>query len=180
VGLTLLACVSAIGVWWVGRAPDRTAADPRVAPHIGGPVRQSTSAGSRADAEPGSASGVAVVDVLRRWDERRASAWAAGDVRGLRDLYAGRTGTTDVAMLRAYLRRGLRVEGMRMQMLAAQALVATPTRVRLQVTDRLVGSVVVSPAGRRALPRDAASTRVVELSRGSPDRSWKVTSVVRP
>jgi hypothetical protein len=178
VGLTLLACLSAAGMWWVGRAPDRTAVNQRV--RTGGSVTQPTSAGRPADPIPSAAPAVAAVEVLREWDQHRAHAYAAGDLRGLRDLYAGRTGTTDVAILRGYLRRGLRVEGMRMQLLAAQVLVAMPTRVRLRVTDRLVGAVAVSSTGRRALPRDAANTRVVELSRESPDHTWQVTSVVRP
>ena len=51
---------------------------------------------------------------LHDWDDRRASAWAAADPAALRALYepGSAAGRVDVAMLRAWRERGLRVEGL--------------------------------------------------------------------
>jgi len=116
--------------------------------------------------------------VLGAWDRARARAFAAGDVAALRSLYVdgSEAGTSDVRLLRDYLRRGLRVEGMRMQLLEVEVLDRSPDRLRARVTDRLAEAVVVGPGLRRRLPRDRASTRVVELRRGSGER-WRVLEV---
>jgi hypothetical protein len=79
--------------------------------------------------------------------------------------------------LRAYLRAGLHVEGMRMQVLALEVLHQDPRRLRVLVTDRLTGAVAVADAGQMVLPQDQASTRVVELLRRGPDDPWRMGSV---
>ena len=116
------------------------------------------------------------MEVLREWDEARAAAYATGSVASLRELYAARAGASDVRLLRSYLRRGYRVEGMRMQLLAVRVLAHGPGRWRLRVTDRLAGGHAVGYGERLALPRDRASTRTVRLERGRDDR-WRVVSV---
>jgi len=75
--------------------------------------------------------------ILRAWDLRRARAWAAGDVHALDKLYTPRskTGAVDHAMLRSYVRRGLVVEGMATQVLAADLGVSDATHLTLVVTD---------------------------------------------
>ncbi len=114
--------------------------------------------------------------VLRGWDEARAAAYASGSVAELRELYVGGAGASDVRLLRSYLRRGYRVEGMRMQLLAVRVLAHGPGRWRLRVTDRLAGGEAVREGERLALPRDRASTRTVRLARGDDGR-WRVVSV---
>jgi hypothetical protein len=116
-------------------------------------------------------------DVLRAWDRARSRAFAAGDVAALRRLYVpgSAAGTSDVRLLRRYLRRGLRVDGMRMQLLAVTVLARGPTALRVRVTDRLVGAVAVGHGVREPLPHDRASTRVVAL-RHAGDR-WRVAWV---
>jgi len=118
-------------------------------------------------------------DVLRRWDRARARAFAEGDVEALQSLYVAGSaaGTSDVRLLKAYLRRGLRVEGMRMQLLTLEVLREEPTRLRLLVTDRLTGAVAVGHGSRTHLPEDKASTRVVELRRSRPGAEWRVARV---
>ncbi|HLN78334.1 MAG TPA: hypothetical protein VK204_14895 [Nocardioidaceae bacterium] len=118
-------------------------------------------------------------DVLRRWDRARARAFADGDVAALRRLYVegSAAGTADVRLLRGYLRRGLRVGGMRMQLLALEVVREGRGRLVLRVTDRLTGAVAVDGRTRMPLPQDAASTRVVELRRPRPDMPWRVASV---
>jgi hypothetical protein len=116
------------------------------------------------------------VEVLRRWDEARAAAYASGSVGALRELYAGTAGARDVRLLRSYLRRGYRVEGMRMQLLDVRVRAREPGAWLLRVTDRLAGGVAVRQGARVALPRDRASTRTVRLERDGAGR-WRVVSV---
>jgi hypothetical protein len=65
---------------------------------------------------------------------------------------------------------------MRMQLLAVEVLHEERQVLRVRVTDRLIGAVVAGEDTRIALPRDRASTRVVELRR-SPSRRWRVAWV---
>jgi hypothetical protein len=116
--------------------------------------------------------------VLSAWDDRRAEAWAAGDAGALADLYTVRssTGRADGAMLRTWTRRGLRVEGMRMQLLDLDVRHWSHGRLSLVVTDRLAGGVAVGVGGGRVpLPRDEPSTRSVVLRRVAGE--WRVRSV---
>lgn len=154
----------------------------------GGPTALGVSAGPAASVPPAVATPAVraaptrsrASAVLHRWDRGRAEAFAAGDLAALRRLYVpgSAAGTADARTLRAYLERGLRVEGMRMQLLAVEVLEERPGRIRLRVTDRLTGAVAVGPRGRVRLPSDAASTRVVELVRR--DAGWQVASVSAP
>jgi hypothetical protein len=110
---------------------------------------------------------VAAIDLLRDWDARRAEAWAAGDVPAVRRLYVpgSRTGRRDSAALAAYADRGLRVTGVRHQLLAVDVLARTDRRVTLRVTDRLSRAVARGPRGPVVLPRDRPSTWRVWLCR---------------
>jgi len=116
------------------------------------------------------------VRLLHGWDLRRSRAYARASVPALRDLYVDRAGVADVRLLRAYAARGYRVAGMRMQLLDVSVLAHAPQRWRLRVTDRLDGAVAVGEGRRTALPRDRASTRVVQLVRGADGR-WRAASV---
>lgn len=120
---------------------------------------------------------VAAIDVLRAWDARRAEAWATGDPQALRRLYTpgSRTGRRDRAALAAYADRGLRVTGVRMQLLAVDVLRVTGHRVTLRVTDRLSRAVARGPGGAVVLPRDRPSTWRVRLSRRAGE--WRVAEV---
>ena len=120
------------------------------------------------------------LDVLREWDRRRAAAWAAGDVRALAALYtrSSTAGRRDVAMLGSYRSRGLRVRGMSRQLLAVRVLRSEPGLLRVRVTDRLVGAVVVRAGAARELPRDAASTLVMTLRRVAGH--WRMDQVTQP
>ena len=120
------------------------------------------------------------LEILHRWDDARSAAWSAGSVPGLRDLYTpgSRAGAEDGARLTAYLRRGLVVDGMRMQVLDVVVQVATSTRLVLVVTDRLAAATAVSrtdPALRWALPRDVPTTRTLTLVRSAG--RWLVAEV---
>lgn len=116
-------------------------------------------------------------DLLRTWDAARARAWARGDPRRLTRLYApGSTaGARELAMLRAWTARGLRVRDLRTQLLSVREVARTSTTWALWVTDRLVGGVVTGPGTRRPLPRDGPSTRTVLLR--LVHGSWRVAAV---
>lgn len=122
---------------------------------------------------------VAGVAVLREWDEARAAAWAAGDEHALRELYVpgSRAGEEDVAMLRRWVARGLRVEGMQTQVLSVDLLERSESRLVLRVTDRLAGAVAVrdSDGDEWSLPRDRASTQRMVFRR-TPE-GWLLASV---
>lgn len=115
---------------------------------------------------------VASLVVLRDWDRARSSAWARGDVRALRRLYAAGSavGSADVAMLQRWVGRGLRVRGMVMQVLSVELRVRTERTIVLDVTDRLADAVAVSIGGgaQRALPRDGLTTRRLTFRRSGP------------
>jgi hypothetical protein len=121
---------------------------------------------------PGQPAGASAV--LHAWDDHRAEAWAAGDAAALRSLYApgSPAGRADVAMLRAWRNRGLRIEGMRMQLLDLDLRRGSADRLDLVVTDRLTGAVAVGPGVRRPLPHDRATTRRLVLVREG--RAWRV------
>lgn len=118
------------------------------------------------------------VDVLRDWDRARSRAFADGDVAALRRLYVpgSAAGRADARLLRGYLRRGLRVEDLRVQLLAVDVLDRDPDRLRLRVTDRVARAVAVGERGRSVLPRDRATTRDVELRRDAGG-TWQVVGV---
>lgn len=114
-------------------------------------------------------------EVLHAWDERRASAWAAGDATALRALYTpgSSAGRRDVAMLRAWSARGLRVDGLAMQLLSVDLRRRTPDRLVLDVTDRLAGGVA-APIGL-ALPRDRPTRHLVTMRVVAGE--WRVSAV---
>jgi hypothetical protein len=115
--------------------------------------------------------------VLHDWDARRSAAWAAGDPAQLRALYVrgSPTGRVDAAMLRAWRERGLRVQGMHMQLLRVVVRRASGARLDLVVTDRLAGGVAVGDGVRLPLPRDGVSTRRIVLVRAAGE--WRVAAV---
>jgi hypothetical protein len=157
--LTVLTAGTAAVVQVVARDPAPRTAPASTAPH----------GSARVDA--------AGSEVLRAWDERRAAAWARGDPISLSGLYAvgSVAGRRDVSMLRAWTARGLRVRGMRMQVLALDVVLRRRHRLVLGVTDRLARAVAVGPGVRRELPRDAPSTHTVELVRAAGE--WRVAAV---
>lgn len=123
---------------------------------------------------------IEALSALREWDDRRAHAWAAGDVAELRGLYVegSRTGRSDTRMLRRYLERGLVVRGMRTQLLAVRVLHQGSVTMTLDVTDRVSGAQVVGEGIAVPLPRDHASRRRVELQRVRG--RWLVVEVRAP
>jgi hypothetical protein len=149
----------------------------------GGPLVESPAASDkRPSAVPEPPVSAPATTILREWDRGRARAYARGDVAALRASYTkgSLAGTSDAALLRDYQRRSLRVERLRMQLLAVEVLARDPVRLRLRVTDRVHGAVAVGPGSHIELPRDRASTRVVTMRRVSASADWKVAAVAGP
>lgn len=158
--VALVAVGVVLAVALVGWQPER--ADPRASARPAPPaVRTSTRA----------------LEVLREWDARRASAWRHGDPDGLAALYTpgSRSGRHDRVLLAAYADRGLRVTGLRMQVLRLTVRSWGPDRIVVQVTDRLAGAVAVRRDARIDLPADRPSTRLVALARVAGE--WRVAEV---
>ncbi len=149
-------------------APGR--AGPRGQPAVGdAPPPAASATGSRPAVS-------AEAELLARWDARRARAYARGDAAGLRALYVAGSAAAarDVAVLRSYLARGLRVRGLRMQLLAVEVREHRDDRVRLRVTDRVVGARAVGKDWSRPLPADQPTSRAVTLVRVGG--AWRVGS----
>lgn len=157
--LAAVACACVVATLVVTLVPSRdTSGDPASSDRPTGPSGSVSSPGV-------TPSGPAAV--LAAWDERRAAAWEAGDVRALSRLYVdgSRTGAADVRLLRHYRSRGLRVAGLTTQVLALDVVERAPSRLVLVVTDRVAGGRAVGGSSPVSLPADRASTRRVVLAR---------------
>ena len=115
--------------------------------------------------------------ILAAWDERRSAAWADADVEELRGLYAAgsRAGAADVRLLRRYADRGLRVIGLRTQVLSLTVLERDADLLSVVVTDRIVGGRASGDGESVRLPADRASTRRIDLVKVG--REWLVEEV---
>lgn len=104
--------------------------------------------------------------VVHRWDARRAAAYRAQAPRRLRRLYVAGSpaAAADVASLRAYRRRGVRVTAMAPQVFGIRVLVRTRSRLRVQLTGR-VGATGADGRRCRRLPTSPVSTRELTLRR---------------
>lgn len=141
-------------------------------PTVARPAAGSARGGAGAEA------GVSPVAVLREWDRERAEAWAAGDAAALRALYVrgSRAGERDVAMLRRWLDRGLRVDTLEVQVLRGRVVARAPRRITVAVSERLVHATArAGGGGRWVLPVGAVAERRVTLWRTGG--RWRVAGV---
>lgn len=115
--------------------------------------------------------------VLRAWDTQRAEAYATADVRALKALYLpdSAAGANDVALLKQYAARGLRIEGMSTQIFGIEIVDHARERLELSVTDRLASAIAVGDDVRQVLPRDEVDTRRISLR--LVDDRWVVDEV---
>lgn len=116
------------------------------------------------------------IAVLREWDRRRAAAWAAGDVEGLRSLYLTRSvaGERDAARLSRWLDQDLRVRRLVTQVLRVRVLEARRGALLLAVTDRIARAETTSGL---QLPSDDPSTWRIRMRRVVGE--WRVAAVSR-
>jgi hypothetical protein len=120
--------------------------------------------------------------VLDGLDQRRASAWRRADPTALAGVFLAGSDLLrrDRADLRAYLRRGWRVAGVRTsyRVVGARPSAGADAVVRLAVVDRLLRrptAVSVTGGHRRLLPRDRWARHTVVLRRVGP--GWRIAAI---
>ena len=111
---------------------------------------------TQSSAAPGRAHGVAPhaqtarehgLEVLRSWDAKRSEAYVDGDVAALRRLYVPGSplARQDVAVLRRYQERGLRVTRLEQQVFSVDVHAAGGRAVTMTVVERLARAWVRRP-----------------------------------
>jgi hypothetical protein len=163
-------------VWAVVQAASPPAAPPS------DPATRGIAAGdreSRVTTMRARASGPDWPAVLDRLDRRRELAYASEDPTLLRAIYVSGSPVLrhDLAMLRAYAERGVRLTGVRLRILDARLLGRFGRCVRLRVVDRLERPMAHGAEGAVPLPRDRATSRVMVL-RGVAS-GWRIAAVRR-
>lgn len=115
--------------------------------------------------------------ILRDWDERRSQAWEDGDIQRLRALYVpdAPAAAHDVAKLRQWRGRGLRVISLTTQLLSVRVERWDSGTLRLRVRDRVTDGRVLGTGSGERLPADEVSEFVLELERH--DGRWLMASV---
>ena len=155
VGLVLL---------WPGRPPTGTTA------RSGARVTAGVTAG--AEAGPWR-------DRVRALDRARSVVFARGAAAGLRDVYAAGSSAAvaDAAAVAALTTVGAVAPGVRHEVLGLRILSATPSRARLELTDRMPGYRVLDRRGKvlRAVPPRAARTFRLDLV-ASP-AGWRIAAL---
>jgi len=109
---------------------------------------------------------------------QRARAWRLGEPRQLKAVYVAGSPELvhDQAMLRAYLRRGLRVSDVRMQFTVVVVERQAPDRASLLVVDRLAPAVAHDTSGHaRPLPRDLPTRHLIRLA--MTERGWRIAGI---
>src|SRR5262245_43486072 len=117
--------------------------------------------------------------VLDRLDRRREHAYAAADPALLRAVYVSGSPVLrhDLATLRAYSERGVRLTGVQLRTLDVTSLDRSGRYVRLSVVDQLDRPTAHGDGGAVRLPRDRATARVIVL-RDAAD-GWRIAAVRR-
>jgi hypothetical protein len=115
---------------------------------------------------------------LERLDRLRAKAWTTGSLTGLQRVYAPSSAVlrADRHMLRTYLSRGLRTDGVRLEFADVRVVGQRPGEVELAVVDRL-GPVRVHTdvGGAASLPADQPTAHTIVLRRVGGQ--WLIASV---
>ncbi len=117
--------------------------------------------------------------MLARLDASRERAWRKGSTALLEQVYA--VGAPELrldrAHLRAYLARGLRVEGVSLTFRRLRVVERGDNHVRLRVVDRLGPLEATTTDGRvRSLPADRPTEHLIDLTRERGE--WRVARIV--
>ncbi|MDQ3484104.1 MAG: hypothetical protein M3445_01610 [Actinomycetota bacterium] len=116
--------------------------------------------------------------VLARLDAIRERAWRSGSAGLLTQVYAAGSPELelDQANLRAYLDRGLRVDGVSLDVRRLTVVDRHRHRVRLRIVDQLGPLEATTSDGRaRSLPRDRPTCHLIDLRH---DGNWRVARIV--
>lgn len=117
-------------------------------------------------------------DVLERLDRRRERAWRLGDVHLLQGVFTSGSPafSRDATMLRGYLRRGLRVDRVSLQLHSVLVVDVGHGLARLDVVDQLGPAVARDGVGHRvALPADQPTRQLLRLRRTA--QGWRISGV---
>lgn len=117
-------------------------------------------------------------DVLERLDRRRERAWHLGDVHLLQGVFTSGSPafSRDATMLRGYLRRGLRVDRVSLQLHSVLVVDVGRGLARLDVVDQLGPAVARDGVGHRvALPADQPTRQLLRLRRTA--QGWRISGV---
>lgn len=118
--------------------------------------------------------------ILRRLDLRRGDAFVRGDPSILGRVYVrdSRVLRADARLLRAYRRRGLELDAVRLRLRSVEFVRRGDSQVDLRVVDRLARVRVRAGDGPwHELPRDRPTERVVTLRRVRD--GWRIAGVRR-
>jgi len=117
--------------------------------------------------------------VLTRLDATRETAYRTGEPALLRHVYVSGSPVLrrDRRLLAAYERRGVRLRGVRLELVQVQLRDRDRRVVRLSVVDRLQRPVAHTAVGKLALPQDLPTRRVITLA-ASHD-GWRIAAVRR-
>jgi len=117
--------------------------------------------------------------VLTRLDGTREAAYRTGDPALLRHVYLSGSPVLrrDRRLLAAYEGRGVRVGGVRLELLQVRLHDRDRRVVRLRVVDRLARPVAHTAAGEVALPQDLPTRRAITLV--ASDDGWRIAAVRR-
>jgi hypothetical protein len=118
------------------------------------------------------------VGLLARLDTDRSRAFSAGSVAGLRAVYSDESAPlrADTLLLQHYTDRGLRVDGLRMEVRDLRLMEYDSVEAVLRVRDRIGSGRVVGARGREfALPPDAWTTHRITL-RLTP-AGWRISAI---
>ena len=112
-------------------------------------------------------------------DRQRERAYAAEDPALLRAVYVSGSPVLrhDLATLRAYSDRDVRLSGVRLRTLDVEPLGRSGPYVRLDVVDQLDRPTAHGADGTVRLPRDRATVRVIVLRDASD--GWRIAGVRR-
>ena len=134
------------------------------------PVPEARSASTRSEL-------VEALEVLHKWDVRRARAWARADLDALGGLYVRGSGAgrADVRMLRAYRARGLVVRRLVTQVFAVRVLRSDMAALQVRVFDRVAGGEVLDHGDVVPLRSSPPATRTITFHRGAG--GWRVADV---
>lgn len=116
--------------------------------------------------------------VLDGFDRVRSLAFEQGRVDLLETVYPAGSSllAQDKELLASYVRRGVDIERMRMTLVEADVVAATPGHVTMRVTDQLTQARIrLSDGTVRDLPRDQPTRRTIELTLTT--KGWRITAV---
>ena len=114
--------------------------------------------------------------LLTGLDASRTAAFATGSEAALREVYVAGAGERDVAVLRDYAGRGLRLVGVAPRLLRCETVGGGPAVRRLEVIERLSAARAVGAGVDRPLPSGRPRARAIVLRLGGDGR-WRVAQV---